>query len=139
MRTIRKEIVINAPPAKVWEHITDPAKIAGWLMDNSFQATVGRKYTMEHCEHGDLMGQISGVVTEAIPNEKLVYTWTSQVIKVQTTVTITLTEEKGRTRLVLEHSGWEAPPADQTIPDTFDKGWSEHLKALQDQIAEAGK
>ena len=135
MRIIRKEIVIDAPPAKVWEHITDPAKIAGWLMPNTFQPSVGKGFTMD-CGR---MGSISGVVQEAIPHEKLVYTWTSPVIRVQTMVTITLTEEKGRTRLILEHTRWEAPPADQTIPDTFDQGWGEHLQALQDQLAAANR
>ena len=131
MRIIRKEIIIDAPPARVWEHLTDPAKIAGWLMPNAFQAAVGKAYTMD-CGR---MGPITGVVKEAIPHKKLVYSWTSPVIKVQTMVTITLIDEKGRTRLILEHTGWEAPPADQTIPDTFDQGWDEHLKALQDQLA----
>jgi len=135
MRIIRKEIVIDAPPAKVWEHITDPAKIAGWLMPNTFQPSVGKGFTMD-CGR---MGSISAVVKEAIPHKKLVYSWTSPVIRVQTMVTITLTEEKNRTRLILEHTGWEAPPADQTIPDTFDQGWSEHLRALGDQLAAANR
>ena len=133
MRIIRKEIVIDAPPAKVWQHITDPAKLAAWLMPNTFQPTVGKTYTMD-C---GVMGPITGVVKEAIPHKRLVYTWTSPIIKVQTTVTITLIHQKNRTRLILEHSGWDAPPADQTTADTFDHGWSEHLKTLQDQLAVA--
>jgi hypothetical protein len=54
-------------------------------------------------------------------------------------VTITLIDQKGRTRLILEHSGWEAPPAGQDIPDLFESGWGEHLKALVDQLAAASK
>jgi len=103
MRIIRKEIVIDAPPAKVWDHITDPAKIAGWLMANTFQAEVGRDFSMQ-C---GTAGPITGVVTEVVPLKRLVYTWTSAVIGVETTVTITLTEMKGKTRLVLEHKGWQ--------------------------------
>jgi hypothetical protein len=45
----------------------------------------------------------------------------------------------GSTRLILEYSGWEAPPADQDIPDLFERGWDEHLKALVDQVAAASK
>jgi uncharacterized protein YndB with AHSA1/START domain len=131
-KIIRKEIVIDAPPEKVWEHITDPAKIAGWLMPNTFAAKVGQDYTMD-C---GTAGPITGVVTEIIPLKKLVYTWNSPIIKSTTTVTITLTEEKkGRTRLVLEHSGWQIPPTDPEVAGRFDQGWGEHLQALQDQIA----
>jgi len=135
MRIIRKEIVIDAPPAEVWEHITDPAKIAGWLMPNTFAAKVGRRYTMD-CGR---VGPISGVVKEVIPGKKLVYSWTSPLIKAETTVTITLIDKKGRMRLILEHTGWEAPPADQDIPDLFERGWGEHLKALVDQLAATSK
>jgi uncharacterized protein YndB with AHSA1/START domain len=79
------------------------------------------------------------VVKEVIPHKKLVYSWTSPVIKAQTTVTITLIDQKGSTRLILEHSGWEAPPADQNVPDTFEEGWGQHLNALVDQLAAASK
>jgi uncharacterized protein YndB with AHSA1/START domain len=57
---------------------------------------------------------------------------------VETIVTITLKEEKGRTRLTLEHSGWDAlPPSEQGIADNFDQGWTEKLQALAEQIASA--
>ena len=60
MKVIRREIVIDAPLAKVWEHITDPEKIAGWLMPNDFAPTVGKKFTLDcqqqgavSCQDGD--------------------------------------------------------------------------------------
>jgi uncharacterized protein YndB with AHSA1/START domain len=131
MKSIRKEIVIDAPPAKVWDHITDPAKIAGWLMSNTFAAEVGRSYSMDCAEKGP----ITGVVTEVIPLKKLVYTWTSPVIKAKTVVAITLMEEKGKTRLVLEHGGWEG--VDPEVAGAFEQGWGEKLTALRDQLAES--
>lgn len=131
MKVIRKEIVIDAPPAKVWGHITDPDKIAGWLMPTDFAAEVGRGFSM-HC---GTQGPITGEVTEVIPLKKLVYTWTSALIKAETTVTITLTEENGKTRLVLEHSGWQTPPTDPEVVDEHDKGWAKHLRSLQDEVA----
>jgi uncharacterized protein YndB with AHSA1/START domain len=134
MKVIKKEIVIDAPVAKVWEHITDPTKIAGWLMPNDFEAQVGRCFRMD-C---DAEGVISCVVKEIIPEEKLVYSFTSKDIKIETTVTITLTSEKEHTRLTLVHSGWDAlPPEDQGIAGKFEEGWGEHLTVLQRQIAAA--
>ncbi len=43
MKIIKREILIEAPPSRVWEHITDPQKIAAWLMPNDFKAAVGAK------------------------------------------------------------------------------------------------
>ena len=37
MKIIKREILIEAPISKVWKHITDPEKIAGWLMPNDFR------------------------------------------------------------------------------------------------------
>jgi uncharacterized protein YndB with AHSA1/START domain len=131
MRIISKEIVIDAPVAKVWKHITDPAKIAEWLMPNDFAPVEGRPFSMS-C---DEQGSFSCVVKEVVPEKKLVYTLTSPSIKAETTVAITLAAEKRGTRVKLVHSGWDAlPPSDQGIADAFDQGWESKLKTLQEQV-----
>ena len=131
MRIIRKEIVIDAPVEKVWEHITDPAKIAGWLMPNDFKPIVGRSFVMDCGEEGT----ISCVVKEIIPLKKLVYSFTTEKIRIETLVTITLDPESDGTRVTLVHSGWSAlPPSDQAISDEFEQGWSSKLLVLKDQI-----
>ena len=131
MRIIRKEVVIDAPVEKVWEHVTDPGKIAGWLMPNDFEATVGRPFQLD-C---DQEGMISCVVRELVRLQKLVYSFTSKEIRVETLVTIRLLSEDGGTRVILEHSGWDVlPPSDQGIADQFENGWVSKLGALQVQI-----
>ncbi|HLY11362.1 MAG TPA: SRPBCC domain-containing protein [Planctomycetota bacterium] len=131
MSIIRKEVLIDAPVAAVWKHVTDPAKIAGWLMPNTFEARLGKSFDLA-C---GTEGKISCTVLEIVPEQKLVYSWTSPHIGVETTVTITLTAEKNRTRVVLVHSGWDAlPPSDRTIADPFDQGWNDHLRILQEQV-----
>lgn len=130
MRIIKREIIIDAPVSKVWKHITDPEKLAGWLMPNDFEANVGKHFILD-CEQ---QGKVSCVVKELIPERKLVYTFQSKVTKVETLVTITLKEEKGRTRLTLIHSGWDAlPPDEQGIADTYDGGWAARLEKLREQ------
>jgi len=130
MKIIKKEIVINAPTAKVWEHITDSKKIAGWFKPNTFEARVGASFTIE-C-HAD-EGTMSGVVKEIVPQKKLVYTFLSKVTKVETLVTFTLVPEGKSTRLTLVHSGWDAlPPEEQKVADEFDGGWGGFLKNLQE-------
>lgn len=136
MKIIKKEIVIDAPVAKVWAHITDPGKIAGWLMPNDFEASVGKAFSMD-C---GTEGTIACVVKEMVPQQKLVYSFTSREIKVETTVTITLAPDGNATRLTLVHSGWDAlPPTDQGIAGGFDEGWGGKLKVLQEQLAAAAK
>ena len=134
MKIIKKEIVIEASAPKVWEHITNPEKIAGWLMPNDFEAKVGRKFFLE-CEHS---GKQLCVVKEIVPNRKLVYTFQTKDPEADTLVTITLAQEGKATRLTLLHTGWDAlPPAEQEKADNYDKGWGTLLPRLKEQIATA--
>jgi uncharacterized protein YndB with AHSA1/START domain len=132
MKIIKKEIVIEAPAPKVWEHITDQKKLTGWLMPNDFEAAVGRKFYLE-CEHS---GKMSCVVKEIVPNRKLVYSFQPKTFSVETLVTITLATEGRATRLTLVHSGWEAlPPSEQGAADNYDNGWAPLLENLKKQLA----
>ncbi|HEX4646984.1 MAG TPA: SRPBCC domain-containing protein [Verrucomicrobiae bacterium] len=134
MKIIKKEILIDAPVARVWEHITDPKKIAGWLMPNDFQARVGDEFYLD-CQD---QGRISCVVKEIVPLQKLVYSFKSKATKVETLLTMTLTTEGKRTRVTLIHSGWDAlPPGEQGIADAFGDGWGGALKKLQEQMQSA--
>jgi uncharacterized protein YndB with AHSA1/START domain len=131
MKIIKKEILIDAPVAKVWEHITDSAKIAGWLMPNDFESRVGREFFLDCKEQG----KIACVVKEIVPQQKLVYSFKSAVTKVETLVNLTLVAEGTATRLTLVHSGWDAlPPDEQGIADNYSDGWGSGLEKLRLQI-----
>jgi len=131
MKVIKRETVIDAPVSKVWEHITDPQKIAGWLMPNDFEATVGKQFFLD-CQQ---QGKVSCVVKEIIPRQKLVYSFQSKVAKVETLVTITLAKEGKDTRLTLIHSGWDAlPPGEQGVADPFGDGWGSAFEKLRGHI-----
>jgi len=133
MRIIKKEILIDASIAKVWEHITDSKKIAGWLMPNDFEAKVGKAFSLDCKEQGT----ISCVVKEIVPQQKLVYSFRSRATKIETLLTLTLAAEGKRTRLTLVHSGWDAlPPNEQGIADAFEGGWGGSLTKLQEQLRE---
>lgn len=132
MKQIKKEILISAPVGRVWEHITDPKKIAGWLMPNDFEPVAGREFSMT-CEK---QGKVSCTVKEIVPQRKLVYSFQSAVTKVETLVTITLEPKGGNTRLTLIHSGWDALPPDlQGIADIFGGGWNGHLEQLRELLS----
>jgi len=131
MKIIKREIVIDAPVAKVWKHITDPEKIAGWLMPNDFVAMAGKQFFLK-CEHQE---KISCVVKAIVPNQKLVYSFRLSAPELETRVTITLAKEGRATRLTLIHSGWDTlPPDEQGVADNYDGGWGGFLEKLQGQI-----
>ena len=131
MKIIRKQILIQAPAAKVWEHITDTKKIAGWLMPNDFEPSAGKEFFLDCKDHGKAFC----VVKEILPQRKLVYTFRSELTKVETLVTITLAKEGAGTRVTLMHSGWDAlPPAEQGIADAFGDGWGAALKNLEEKL-----
>jgi uncharacterized protein YndB with AHSA1/START domain len=134
MRIIKKEIVIDAPVQLVWKHITDPEKIAGWLMPNDFAPTVGRAFTLD-CE---VQGKVPCVLKELVPEKKLVYSMLLTPARVETLVTVTLTPVSGGTRLTLAHSGWDdIPPAGQPLADGYEQGWGEKLVALRESCIRA--
>ena len=131
MSVIKREILIAAPVARVWEHITDSKKIAGWLMPNNFEAAPGKEFFLD-CQE---QGKVSCVVKEIVPERKLVYSFQSRVTRVETLVTITLAREGRGTRLTLIHSGWDSlPPGERGVADQYGGGWSSSLAKLQEQI-----
>jgi uncharacterized protein YndB with AHSA1/START domain len=132
MHEIKKQILISAPAAEVWEHITNPKKIAGWLMPNDFEARVGKEFFMDCKGHEE----VSCVVKEIVPLQRLVYSFKSRTTRVETLVTVTLAKEGKSTRVTLVHSGWDALPPDQRgIADTFGDGWGGFLEKLQQQLS----
>jgi uncharacterized protein YndB with AHSA1/START domain len=131
MKVIKREMVIEAPVSKVWKHLTDPEKIAGWLMPNDFEATVGREFFLECPQEG----KIACVVKEVVPNEKLVYSFQSNTPRADTLVTLTLAREGKATRVTLVHTGWDAlPPAEQGQADNYGSGWGSGLEKLRLQV-----
>lgn len=132
MKIIKKEIVIEAPAPKVWEHLTDPRKLAIWLMPNDFEPAVGKRFYLE-CDHE---GKMSCVVKEIVPHRKLVFSFHPKSFSAETLVTITLAKEGSATRLTLVHSGWDAlPPSEQGAADNYDNGWAPLLENLKAQMA----
>lgn len=107
-RTITIEYVLPGPPAKVWRALTEPALLASWLMDNDIEAIPGKQFTMRSRPMGDWDGIVRCEVLEAIPHEKLSYTWRGGSGKsaLDTVVTWTLKPHGAGTKLLLEHSGF---------------------------------
>ena len=141
MDKIEKNVTINAPVQKVWEALVESKKLEEWMiMSTTFEPIVGREFTFkaEGMENWD--GYFHCKVKELEINKKIVYTWNSQIINAETTVTILISEIDGKTHLKLIHSGWENITTKDTRNQMIDghtKGWDlrfvEKLKSVAEQ------
>jgi uncharacterized protein YndB with AHSA1/START domain len=141
-RRIVQRVDIEAPPSKVWRHLTDGTLLSGWLMPTEdFQARVGHSFTFRTVQVGDV-GEWDGIVhctvRELVAERRLSWGWTSNALGAETLVTITLEDLGGRTRVTLEHSGWEGLlQAKRWLIDEHDRGWAQLLPLrLKAQVEE---
>jgi len=122
------ERVFNAPVEKVWQAITDPAKMKEWYFDlKEFKAAVGFQFTFTG---GDENKQWlhECTITEVIPGKKLQYSWRYPGYAGISYVTFELAAEENKTRLTLTHKGLESFPPDvpELAKENFMEGW-EHI------------
>ena len=130
------EIFPHAPEA-IWKVLTTGNLIGRWLMEpTGFEPVKGRRFTYRTKAAGAWDGTIHCQVLEAIPNERLVYSWTggheSNVgygAPLDTVVTFTLSRVPGGTRLSLVHAGFVSPNNDTALT-TMGAGWKKVVKDL---------
>ena len=118
----------NAPPARVWQAITDPAQMRQWYFDVSdFRAEVG--FTFEFTGESDDCSYLHVCeVTAVVPGKKITYSWSYPDHPGISFVTWELFEEGNGTRLVLTHSGLETfPPHKDFARSSFTEGWTYFL------------
>ena len=124
---------INAPPARVYEAWTDPAKIARWFgphlvasVEAETDLRVGGRYRLvAHTEQG--RHEVGGIYREVRPNEKLVFTWAwHSTPERESLVTVTLRADGDGTLLTLLHERF----FDQKARDGHERGWTDGLDKL---------
>ncbi|SFS64150.1 SRPBCC domain-containing protein [Paenibacillus sp. BC26] len=102
--TLNLDYQYTATIEKVWSALTDPTKLAKWVMENDFQPVVGHRFQFRQkpTEYWD--GIVEGEVLIVDEPSTLSYTWgTGQE---QHTVTWTLQElGDGKVNLHLEQTG----------------------------------
>lgn len=133
-RQIRFEKTYPHPPEKIWKLISDSQILSEWLMPNDLLPIVGHKFTFKTKPGPGFDGIVYCEILEAIPNEKLAYSWTGGPIK-NSRVSWTLTALKGETHLLFEHTGFEglAPVA---ISFLLGRGWKKNIyKAFDKRLA----
>lgn len=136
---ISVEQTFNVSPAVLWIALTDKREMKKWYFDLvEFRPEVGFRFSftggpsperqyVHHCE-----------ITEAIPLQKLTYSWAYEGYRGVSYVTFELFPQKSKTLLTLTHSGIDSFPADE--PDlaieNFRQGWNSIInESLKNYIA----
>jgi uncharacterized protein YndB with AHSA1/START domain len=118
-------------PETIWKTLTDGALMARWLgmTPTGFEPVKGKRFTYQTTPGGAWDGVIRCEVLEAIPNQRLVYTWKSGHAEnvgygapLDTVVTFTLSRTDNGTRLRAVHSGFVLPRNEAAFRN-MGEGW----------------
>lgn len=115
MRNFESVFIINATPETVWQALVDPKHIEEWgggpaIMDDK----VGTEFSLWG-------GDIHGRNIEVLENDELVQEWYSGDWEKPSIVRFSLTEEDGKTRVILSQT--DIPEAEY---DSISEGWKEY-------------
>ena len=122
----------------IWRTLTDGALMARWLgmTPTGFAPVKGRQFTYQTTPGGAWDGVIHCEVLEAVPNERLVYSWKSGHAEnvgygaaLDTVVTFTLSRAGNGTRLRLVHSGFVLPRNEMAFKNMGD-GWKKVVPTI---------
>ena len=140
--SIRLERLLDAPIETVWRYLTEADLRRQWFMGGT-DATPGGEFDLK-VDHDNLSEDKNVEYPEGYAEFKGAV-WSEKVIRfdpphlLETTfqsgkngkVTYELSDEGGRTRLVLTHSGIVSGTGAQD----FGSGWNSHLTVLQKKLA----
>jgi uncharacterized protein YndB with AHSA1/START domain len=119
------ERTFDAPVAKVWQALTDVEAMRQWFFElKEFRAEAGFEFgfTVEH-EGTTFVHRCR--VTEAVPQQRLAYTWRYEGHAGDSLVTLELFAEGQGTRVKLTHAGLETfPKTPQFRRANFSRGWT---------------
>jgi uncharacterized protein YndB with AHSA1/START domain len=122
-----KEVLLNAPIAKVWKAITDKKDMKQWYFDLAeFKPEVGFEFQFEGGKDEKIYLHLCKV-TEVIPNKKLTYSWRYDGYPGNSFVTFELFLEGDKTKLKLTHDALESFGTDNPdlARENFVEGWNQ--------------
>lgn len=130
---IKKTVVIEAPPAVVFNALTDEKELVHWMpKEAKMDARVGGEYEFKyHWADRGLDTVLRGRILELEPERKLSYTWDSetpdQVRRTSGAVVTWILDAlpEGKTRVTLIHSG-----VGKQFSKDAESGWNYFLANL---------
>jgi uncharacterized protein YndB with AHSA1/START domain len=123
-------------PARVWRALTDPDRLARWLMPNDFAPVVGHRFTF-NTDPGPGFDGIVHCEVLAMEHERLLQlAWRSAAL--DTTVMWLLQAEGRGTRLFLRHDGFDPDdPMQRHALTIMGGGWQSHImRKLEAELAD---
>jgi len=148
LRSDTQEIVVDEvfphAPATVWKALTTGSLIARWLgmTPTGFEPVVGARFTYQTTPAGEWDGVIRCQVLEAVPNQRLAYSWkgghednVGYGARLETIASFTLSAVEAGTRLRLVHSGFVLPRNGSAF-EKMGQGWKTVFRRLDAIAAE---
>jgi uncharacterized protein YndB with AHSA1/START domain len=126
-QTLIVERVFAHAPEKLWRALTESQLLAQWLMNNDFEAKVGRKFQFRREPIHNWNGVIDCEVLVVEPWKRLSYTWGA--LGPEARVVFTLTPAEGGTHLRMEQSGFG--PGKENNYKGAQYGWQKFLTGLE--------
>jgi len=136
--TIIKTAFFAAPRDTVWAFLTEKDKLAQWFHPAEADLADGQDFALvSNSEDGAPVKLCWGTVERMEPPSTLVYTFTIKPLNgVMTTVTWTLEEIHGGTKLTLKHEGIDAAgSAALGLLAALDAGWDRHIGGLRQSVS----
>ena len=139
--TIRKEILLPHPPARVWRGIADSSALAEWMFPNDFEPRVGHHFTFRVPANPAVGFEglvVRSEVLECEAPKRLVFSWKVAGPVADTQVSFRLEPDGDGTRLFFEHSGFDLsqPGGNQALKGA-EYGWAKMLGQLLPVVAKA--
>lgn len=144
---VHREVEIDAPPVRVWPFVATASGYGQWscAVADKYEVTLEERVGGRYEEHGaignDAWTNIGEILTYD-PPRRLMFTLQTRrrdgSVSPVTTVTISLVDLGGRTRLTLEHDLQSVEPERrETKFRGFEVGWAHALEELR-MIVESG-
>lgn len=130
---------LNATPEKVYDAWTDAEKIARWfgpgeikVLHAEADARIGGAFRILMQSPDGEEHDVSGAYREAVPNERLVFTWAwRSTPERESLVTVSIKPDGGGTLLTVTHEQF----FDETARDHHREGWTGCLDKLERYFA----
>ena len=137
--TITKTCFFATNPETVWAFLTEKEKLALWFYPATADLAAGEDYALvRNDDKGEEEKICWGKVLKMDKPTTLIYTFTVDPLdNAMTTVTWTLKEITGGTRLTLKHEGISKAAGDAAISllMALDKGWDKHLDSMREAVS----
>lgn len=128
--TVRMEDLYDTSVKDVWSAVTEPDRLSRWIVEVTGDLRPGRQFHARFTSGSEGPGRVD----ECVPHSRVLVTMNPGGDD-ETVIEATLTEEGGRTRLVIEERGL---PLEEVAG--YGAGWQAHMEDLTSYLAghEAG-